>query len=66
MLVNMRELLGKAEEEGYAVPSFSVANMECIEGVMAAAEAMRSPVILQVAEIRLPMDGQNGSAGKDN
>ncbi len=39
-LVNMRELLKEAEAGGYAVGSFSVANMECIRGVIAAAEAM--------------------------
>ena len=53
-LVNMRELLRKAREGGYAVGSFSAANMECIRGIIRAAEKCRSPVILQVAEIRLP------------
>ncbi len=53
-LVNMRELLKKAGEGGYAVGSFSAANMECIRGIIRAAERCRSPVILQVAEIRLP------------
>ena len=53
-LVNMRSLLRAAEEGGYAVGSFSVANMECIRGVIRAAEGLRSPAILQVAEIRLP------------
>ena len=53
-LVNMRELLKKAGEGGYAVGSFSAANMECIRGIIRAAEKCRSPVILQVAEIRLP------------
>ena len=53
-LVNMRTLLARAEQGSYAVGSFSVANMECIEGVIAAAEACRAPVILQIAEARLP------------
>ena len=53
-LVNMRDLLRKAEAGGWAVGSFSVANLECVEGVLQAAEACRSPVILQIAEIRLP------------
>lgn len=52
-LANMRDLLHLAKIGGYAVGSFSVANMECIEGVMAAAEATRSPLILQIAEARL-------------
>lgn len=53
-LVNMRELLKGAAEGGYAVGSFSAGNMECIRGIIRAAERCRSPVILQVAEIRLP------------
>jgi len=53
-LVNMRFLLRRAEEGGYAVGSFSVANMECIRGVIRAAEALNAPAILQIAEVRLP------------
>ena len=49
----MRELLRDAEERGYAVGSFSVANMECIRGVIQAAESCRAPVILQIAQARL-------------
>ena len=52
-LANMRELLRKAEAGGWAVGSFSVANMECVLGVIEAAEACRAPVIMQVAEARL-------------
>lgn len=52
-LVNMNTLLKKAQEENYAVGSFSVANMEMIQGVLKAAEETRSPVILQIAEVRL-------------
>ena len=53
-LVNMKTLLSLAEKGGYAVGSFSVANMECILGVIRAAEDCRSPVIMQIAEVRLP------------
>ena len=53
-LVNMRSLLRQAEAGGFAVGSFSVANMECIRGVVQAAEACKSPIIMQIAEIRLP------------
>ncbi|MBR6029588.1 MAG: ketose-bisphosphate aldolase [Clostridia bacterium] len=52
-LANMRELLIQAEAGGYAVGSFSVANMECIQGVIRAAESCQAPVILQIAEVRL-------------
>ncbi len=54
MIVNMRDLLRDAEAGGYALGSFSVANMECIQGVIRAAEECRAPVILQIAEVRLP------------
>ena len=53
-IVSMRELLNDARRGGYAVGSFSVANMECIEGVLKAAESCRAPIILQIAEVRLP------------
>ncbi len=52
-LCNMRDLLNDARKGGYAVGSFSVANLECVMGVIAAAEEMRAPVIIQCAETRL-------------
>ena len=52
-LANMRNLLTQAKEGGYAVGSFSVANMECIRGVIQAAESLHAPVLLQIAESRL-------------
>ncbi|MGN1444244.1 MAG: class II fructose-bisphosphate aldolase [Acutalibacteraceae bacterium] len=53
MLANLRDLLKDAQEKNYAVGSFSVANMEMILGVIKAAEETRSPIILQIAEVRL-------------
>ena len=53
-LVNMRSLLKAAGAGGWAAGSFSVANMECIRGVLNAAEELRAPIILQIAEVRLP------------
>ena len=38
MLVNMKDLLLQAQNENYAVGSFSIANMEMVRGVIAAAE----------------------------
>lgn len=52
-LCNMRDLLNDARKGSYAVGSFSVANLECVMGVIAAAEEMRAPVIIQCAEPRL-------------
>ncbi len=53
MLVTMKELLIKAENENFAVGAFSVGNMEMIMGVISAAEKLNTPVILQIAEKRL-------------
>ncbi len=52
-IVKMSELLGEAMLGGYAVGSFSVSNMEMVMGVLKAAEELQSPVILQIAEVRL-------------
>ena len=59
MLVNMKELLKKAEEGNYAVGSFSVANMEMVLGVIKAAEELNAPIILQIAEVRLKQSPLN-------
>ncbi len=58
MLVTLREILCDAEKGGYAVPAFNVYNMETVMGVLHAAEATRSPVIMQIYS-RL-FDGENG------
>lgn len=52
-LVKMKKLLGEAIENNYGVGAFSVANMEMVMGAIKAAEEMRSPLILQIAEVRL-------------
>lgn len=53
-LVPMKQLLAEAEQGGYGVGAFSVANMEMIMGAVQAAEELNSPLILQIAEVRLP------------
>ncbi|KQL52526.1 fructose-bisphosphate aldolase [Heyndrickxia shackletonii] len=52
-LVKMKEILAHAEENNYGVGAFSVANMEMVIGAVRAAEELRSPLILQIAEVRL-------------
>lgn len=52
-LTKMSPLLKKAANEGYAVGSFSVANMEMVLGVLKAVEETKSPAIIQIAEVRL-------------
>ena len=59
MLVNMKDLLADAERGNYAVGSFSVANMEMVLGVIKAAEELRAPIILQIAEVRLKQSPLN-------
>lgn len=48
MLVTLNYVLELAERGEFAVPAFNVYNMESVMGVLAAAEEMRSPVIMQV------------------
>ena len=52
-LVSMTSLLAEAEKENRAVGAFNVSGVEMIYGVTQAAEALNTPVILQVAEKRL-------------
>lgn len=53
-LVSMSSILTRADKENYGVGAFSVANMEMVMGAIQAAEDCSSPIILQVAQVRLP------------
>ena len=57
MLVTLNEVLPKAQKEKYAVGLFNTIDMEMANGVLAAAENMKSPVIIGTAEILLPFGG---------
>jgi fructose-bisphosphate aldolase class II len=46
-LVSLRQLLDHAADHGYGLPAFNVNNMEQIQAIMQAADAVSSPVILQ-------------------
>lgn len=46
-LVTTKQLLLDAQKEGYAVGAFNVENMEMVQAVVAAAEELQSPVIMQ-------------------
>ncbi len=46
-LVTTKQLLSEAQKDGYAVGAFNVENMEMVQAVIAAAEELRSPVIMQ-------------------
>lgn len=54
MLVPFREILADAHQRGYAVGAFNCLSTEHIMGAIQAAEQLRSPIILQVAEIQFP------------
>lgn len=45
-LISSREMLKKAQREGYAVPAFNVHNLETVQVVVETAAALHSPVIL--------------------
>lgn len=46
-LVTSKELMLDAQKNHYAIGAFNVENMEMVQAVITAAEALRSPVILQ-------------------
>ena len=52
-LVKMKTLLENAENKKIGCGAFSIANMEMIRGAIKAAEEMQTPIILQIAEVRL-------------
>ena len=54
MLVTLKEILSLAEGKSCAIGMFNMLNLEMARGVIEAAEAERSPVILGVAEVHLP------------
>lgn len=54
MLVNLNDVLKKAQKEHYAVGLFNTTDSDMLEAVIAAAEELRSPVIIGTAEILLP------------
>lgn len=52
-LVKMKDLLRRAEEKNIGCGAFSVGNMEMVKGAIRAAEELNTPIILQIAEVRL-------------
>lgn len=53
-LVTMKSLLAQAAAEERGCGAFSVGNMEMVRGAILAAEETHTPIILQIAEVRLP------------
>ena len=58
-LVTLKELINRADEKKIAVGAFSVGNMEMVLGAIKAAETMQTPIIIQIAEVRLPTSPLN-------
>lgn len=56
-LVTTKELLLDAQKNGYAVGAFNVENMEMVQAVVAAAEELKSPVIMQTTPSTLKYAG---------
>lgn len=54
MLVNLNEVLKKAQNEKYAVGLFNTTDTDMLEAVIGAAEELNSPVIIGTAEVLLP------------
>jgi fructose-bisphosphate aldolase, class II len=48
-LVSLRQLLDHAAEQAYGLPAFNVNNLEQVQAIMAAADAVGSPVIMQAS-----------------
>ena len=58
-LVTTTEMFKKAYEGGYAIGAFNVNNMEIVQGIVGAADKLRSPVILQVSKGARAYAGHN-------
>ncbi len=54
MLVNLNDVLKQAQKEHYGVGLFNTTDTDMLEAVIAAAEELRSPVIIGTAEVLLP------------
>lgn len=54
MLVSFSDILNRARDGGYAVGAFNCLSIEHVMGAMRAAERLRSPIILQLAEVQFP------------
>lgn len=52
-LVTMKELLLRAQAGSIGVGAFNVGNMEMVKGAVQAAQELGTPIILQIAQVRL-------------
>ena len=54
MLVSLKSLMHDAKERHYAVGAFNLLSVEHVRGAIRAAEELRSPIIIQLAEVQFP------------
>ena len=54
MLVSLKSLMHDAKERHYAVGAFNLLSVEHVRGAIRAAEELRSPLIIQLAEVQFP------------
>ena len=54
MLVNMKEMLARAQKEQYGIGFFNAVNVEMARAVIETAEELHAPVIVGTAEVLLP------------
>lgn len=52
-LVTMKSLLEQAKKNHRGIGAFTVGNMEMVKGAVEVAEELNTPIILQIAEVRL-------------
>ena len=50
MITDVKEILVKAKEGGYAVGAFNTINLETTHAIIQATKEMRSPAIIQITE----------------
>ena len=59
MIVSFKEMLQAADSGRYAVGAFNCLSLENVEGAIEAAEELRSPIIIQLAEVQFPCAPMN-------
>ena len=64
-VVSMRQLLDHAAENGYGLPAFNVNNLEQVQAIMAAADEVGAPVIMQASAGCATLRGRVLSAPPD-
>src|SRR4030066_2575559 len=60
MLVSSKDMILRAQREGYAIGAFNTSDLEITKAIVGAAERMRSPVIVETTEHAI------GYAGHEN